>query len=88
LVIKNGSSALGLISRREWAVATIGAPQNGHLLATTLALKLEAAPQEVHLTSMTSMVSAAPASWCRVARKSSSCTLPGGAAGMQFSAPQ
>src|SRR3954453_364973 len=63
-----GSSALGLIRRLDSAVLTMAVPQNGHLLATTLAAKWDSAPQPTHLTVIVSTVSADDARLFSVAR--------------------
>src|SRR6266566_4520880 len=88
LVMRNGKSALGLICFLLCAVATMAAPQKGHLFATTSLLNCDSAPQATHLTVSVSASSCELARFASVARKSSSCTTPGGDSGIQFSAPQ
>src|SRR5947207_12856904 len=87
-VIRNGRSALGLICFLLCAVATIAAPQNGHLFATTSLLNCDSAPHATHLTVRVSASSCESARFARVARKYSSFTALGGLSVMQFFAPQ
>src|SRR5947207_8950644 len=87
-VIRNGRSALGLICFLLCAVATIAAPQNGHLFATTSVLNCDSAPHPTHFTVIASCVSACAARLFTVATKSSSATRACGSASIRFSAPQ
>src|SRR3954467_8673027 len=86
-VTTNGSSDLGLICFLLAAVATIAAPQNGHLLAATSWVKSVSAPQAVHRTVSVSCVCAAlPGLDANSWKSSSSITAASGA--ISFSVPQ